>query len=295
MKSALLLAALAIVQAGCAAEPDAEGAGGVAQGAVTAAAAAAATRDDNLAMGNPSGATADVADADNFLMVKPQYALSYNNSRGGANWVSWHLSSAWKGSAPRSDTFKTDTSLPTGFLRVSTSFYTGTGFDRGHLCPSEDRDASSTDNLATFLMTNILPQAPDNNRITWKALETYARKLVKQGNELYIVAGGRGSGGQGSAGAAATIHGGDVTVPSHLWKVLVVLPVGSNDVARVDDSTRVIAVDMPNDQSVNSKGWGEYRVSVDELEALTGFDFLSNVSASVEATVEAQVDAGPIK
>ncbi|HEU4408692.1 MAG TPA: DNA/RNA non-specific endonuclease [Polyangiaceae bacterium] len=302
MKSALLFLAFAIVPAGCVPASE-DGGPGESEGPELApeapaspdALASSATRDDNLAMGNPSGATADVANKNNFLMVKPQYALSYNNSRGGANWVSWHLSSAWKGSAPRSDVFKTDTSLPTGFLRVSTSFYTGTGFDRGHLCPSEDRDASSTDNVATFLMTNILPQAPDNNRITWVALENYARTLVTQGNELYIVAGGRGSGGAGSNGSATTIHSGDVAVPSHFWKVLVVLPVGTNDVARVTDATRVIAVDMPNNQTVDTKVWGDYRVTVDALEALTGFNFLSNLPAAVQATVESRVDNGPIK
>jgi endonuclease G, mitochondrial len=301
MKRALSLLALAVLSVGCAAyEPGGEPDGATPGEALAApteadAVAATATRDDNLAMGNPSGATTSTSNKNNFLMVKPQYALSYNNARGGANWVSWHLSTAWKGSAPRSDSFKTDTSLPTGFLRVSTSFYTNTGFDRGHLCPSEDRDGSTADNVATFFMTNILPQAPDNNRVTWRELEEYARTLMGQGNELYIVAGGRGSGGQGSVGSASTIHGTDVTVPSHFWKVLVVLPVGTNDVARVTSSTRVIAVDVPNDQTVDAKNWGNFRVSVDALEASTGFDFLSNVSASVQAAVESKVDAGPIE
>lgn len=301
MKRALSLLALAVLPVGCAAyepggEPDVAAPGeALAAPAEADAVAATATRDDNLAMGNPSGATTSTSNQNNFLMVKPQYALSYNNARGGANWVSWHLSTAWKGSAPRSDSFRTDTSLPTGFLRVSTSFYTNTGFDRGHLCPSEDRDASVADNEATFFMTNILPQAPDHNRITWRELEEYARTLMNQGNELYIIAGGRGSGGQGSAGSASTIHGGDVTVPSHFWKVLVVLPVGTNDVARVTSSTRVIAVDMPNNQTVDTKVWGDYRVTVDALEALTGFNFLSNLPAAVQATVESRVDNGPIK
>ncbi len=297
MKSTCWLLALAALHFGCAGEPGAGEASveGVEARAASFEAAAAATRDDNLAMGNPSGATTAVANKNNFLMVKPQYALSYNNARGAPNWVSWHLSSAWKGSAPRSNTFKTDTSLPTGFLRVGTSFYTNTGFDRGHLCPSEDRDGSTADNVATFLMTNITPQAPDNNRVTWRELEEYARVLVDEGNELYIVAGGRGAGGQGSSGSASTIHSGDVTVPSHFWKVLVVLPVGSNDVSRVGASTRVIAVDVPNNQSVDQKNWGDFRVSVDALESLTGFDFLSQVSSGVQSAVESGVDDGPIE
>ncbi|MFX8922224.1 hypothetical protein ABTN04_19350, partial [Acinetobacter baumannii] len=40
------------------------------------------TRDDNMAMGNPSGATTNTSNSNNYLMVKTQYALSYNNSKG---------------------------------------------------------------------------------------------------------------------------------------------------------------------------------------------------------------------
>lgn len=252
--------------------------------------ALSATRDNNMAMGNPSGATASTSDPDNYLMVKPQYALSYNNSRGTANWVSWHLSSAWKGSAPRADTFNADALVPDGWVKAYTGWYTSTGFDRGHMCPSDDRDASTDDNEATFLMTNILPQAPDNNRLTWKALEDYARALVDDGNELYIIAGPSGIGGTGSSGTENTLHSGDITVPAYFWKVIVVLPVGSSDVSRVTSSTRVIAVKMPNNQGVDAKPWGDYRVSVDSLETLTGYNFLSKVSAGVQSAIEAGVD-----
>ncbi|MCU0682812.1 MAG: DNA/RNA non-specific endonuclease [Polyangiaceae bacterium] len=302
MRKLFLLGLLASVAAGCVDSHEAGGeaaapeAAAVADGPdATGVLAATATRDDNLAMGNPSGATTSTSNRNNFLMVKPQYTLSYNDSRGAANWVSWHLSTAWKGSAPRSSSFKTDTSLPTGFLRVGTSFYTNSGFDRGHLCPSEDRDGSAADNAATFLMTNIAPQAPDSNRATWKELETYARTLMTAGNELYIMAGGRGAGGEGTNGTASSLHAGDVTVPSHFWKVLVVLPVGSNDVSRVSSSTRVIAVDVPNNQSVDAQSWGDFRVSVNALEASTGFDFLSNVPTSIQSSIESAVDNGPIK
>jgi endonuclease G len=76
------------------------------------------TRDDNLAMGNPSGATTNTATPNNYLMVKTQYVLSYNNSRGSANWVSWHLSTAWKGTATRCDCFTGDAALPTTFYKA---------------------------------------------------------------------------------------------------------------------------------------------------------------------------------
>ncbi|HYG10172.1 MAG TPA: hypothetical protein VD835_09510, partial [Pyrinomonadaceae bacterium] len=56
---------------------------------------------EHLTMGNPSNATTDVNQPTNYLMEKPQYALSYHRDNGRANWVSWHLDSTWMGSAPR--------------------------------------------------------------------------------------------------------------------------------------------------------------------------------------------------
>lgn len=252
------------------------------------------TRDNNMALGNPSGATNLVANENNFLMDKQMYTLSYNRSRGIPNWVSWHLSPAWKGSAPRSTSFTTDNTLPTGWYRVTTSDYTNSGFDRGHMCPSEDRDFSSTENQITFTMTNVVPQAPINNQQTWRLLEEYCRTLMNAGNELYIVCGGRGNGGTGSNGGTTNwIASNKVAVPASVWKVIVVLPTGSNDVSRVTNSTRVIAVNVPNTQSVSPTNWGQYRVSVDALESLLGYDFLANVPTTVQSVIEAAVDNGP--
>jgi len=251
-----------------------------------------ATRDDNMGMGNPSGA--GTTNNNNYLLVKSQYALSYNNSKGTANWVSWHLSTAWKGTATRCDCFTSDNTLPAGFFKATTSNYTNTGFDRGHMCPSDDRDGSATDNAATFQMTNIMPQAPVLNQQPWAALETYCRTLITQGNEVYIISGGYGQGGTGSLGGTTnTIASGAIQVPSHYWKVVVVLPIGTSDASRVSTSTRVIAVDMPNLQTVNNHTWGYYRTTVNAIETSTGYDFLSAVSTSVQSTVEAQVDNGP--
>ena len=236
---------------------------------------------EHLTMGNPSNAATNPAQPANYLMVKTQYALSYNRDNGEANWVSWHLDNTWLGSTPRQDDFREDTTLPAGWYQVHETDYAGTGFDRGHMCPSGDRTISVSANSATFLMTNMIPQLPANNQGVWANLESYCRTLVSQGNELYIVSGGQG--------LQYFIANGHVAVPAQTWKVIIVLTNGSNDVGRVTTSTRTIAVVMPNSGSIVSD-WRAYRVSVDQVEAITGFDFFSNVSPSIQNVIEATVD-----
>lgn len=250
---------------------------------------------DHLALGNPSNAQTDVSFPDNYLLIKPQFDLAYDNSKGTAAWVAWHLDNTDMGNTPRCDCFTTDMQLPASFYRASSSAYTGTGFDRGHQVPSAQRDNTITNNAATFLMSNIMPQSPNLNQLTWNNLEQYCISLANSGYELYTYSGGYGSGGTGSNGGITyTIAGGNITVPSNYWKVIVILPVGNNDVSRVTASTRIIAVDMPNTQTVSNLPWGSYRTSVDAIEAATGFDFLGNLPAALQTTLEAMVDAGPV-
>lgn len=247
----------------------------------TATATPPPSTSEHLTMGNPSGAITSTTQPLNYLMVKPQYALSYNRDNGTPNWTSWHLDSTWLGSTARQDTFRPDSTLPAGWYQVQATDYSGSGYDRGHMCPSGDRTNTVTDNSATFLMTNMIPQAPNNNQITWANLENYCRTLVSSGNELYIISGGQGVSGY--------IAGGHVAVPSYTWKVIMVLPNGTNDVSRVTTSTRTIAVFIPNNNSVVSD-WKQYRVSPDYVESMTGYDFFSNVSPTIQSVIESRVD-----
>ena len=247
---------------------------------------------EHLTLGNPSGAMPDIAQPTNYLLLKPQYALSYHRDRGIPNWVSWHLSTDWRGAAARQDDFRPDNTLPAGWYQVQSNSYTGSGFDRGHNCPSADRTNTVADNSATFLMTNMMPQAPRNNQQTWANLEDYSRTFLSTGNEVYVICGSYGRGGTGTNGYMTMLDQGRVTVPARCWKVVVILPVGTDDATRVLSSTRVIAIDTPNDNSINTT-WGTYRTSVDAIEAATGYDILSAVPTAVQQVVEARVDNGP--
>ncbi len=238
------------------------------------------TESRHLALGNPSGAVASVREATNYLIVRDQYALAYHREQGLPNWVAWHLEARDLGGVERySGSFIADPALPEGWYRVSHGDYTNSGYDRGHMTPSGDRTATEDDNIATFLLTNVVPQAPENNRGIWVQLEEHTRRLVREGNEVYIVAGVHGSLG--------TLADGRLTIPASVWKVLLVLPAApGDDAARVTEATEVIAVWTPNDASVGGSEWEDYRTSVRCIEERTGLDFFAAVRPTVQALLE---------
>ena len=242
-----------------------------------------AAGDDHLLLGNPSNATTDVANENNYLLVKNQYALSYNRSRATANWVSWKLDPMWIGTAPRQDDFRPDPSLPAGWYQVTNADYTGSGYDRGHMVPSGDRTRSIPDNSSTFLMTNIIPQLAANNQGAWEDFESYLRSQVTAGQEIYIIS--------GVVGSIGTIAQGRIVVPQYTWKVALFLPIGSNDLQRITKGTRTVGIIVPNFPPLNINAtWRQFRVSVNQVENLTGYNFFTNVPKNTQELIERRKD-----
>lgn len=259
----------------------------------------AQTENHPLLLGNPSGAVTSLDSPENYLLEKDEYVLSYNNSTLIPNWVAWHLSKEDLGDAARGNKFKPDPELPAEWYKVTAQDYqyNAYGFDRGHVCPSADRTSTQAANDVTFLMTNMIPQAPDLNRIVWMHLENYERELVNQGNEVYIFAGPAGTGGIGNRGIFEEINlaGNEqkIKVPEWSWKVLVYLPQGQDDFARIQaGAASVIAVCIPNrqgcqfDQTGNKIDWQSYLCSIDYIEELTGYDFLNLLPLELQQEME---------
>lgn len=248
--------------------------------------------DTPLHLGNPSRAKKDERNEENFLMEKTSYSLSYNNQTLNANWVAWHLSKDDLGNVGRDKYFYRDDSLPRKWYAVNYNDFQFAeyGFERGHLCPSADRTSDAQQNSETFYMTNIVPQSPENNQTIWNDLEMYARKLAQDGNELYIFAGTHGTGGSSEKGELDYIQvkngRAKIRVPAYLWKVIVILKDGDGDISRIDKNTKIIAVMMPNANGCSANRWQSYIVSVDEIEAATGLDFLDLLDDEIEDAVE---------
>lgn len=135
-------------------------------------------KSDYLKWGNPTEARWDFNDPEknpyqtNLLLEKPQYASSYNAVTKLPNWVSWQVDNTWSQRfVDRTGyQFIVDPSLPgdrnfPSWPRIDGQIYQGTGWDKGHLIPEKDRNRNEKDALATYMSTNLIPQALDNNRL----------------------------------------------------------------------------------------------------------------------------------
>ncbi|HEX3476448.1 MAG TPA: DNA/RNA non-specific endonuclease [Kofleriaceae bacterium] len=234
-------------------------------------------------LGIPSPAS--TSDANNFLSVKSGYVVSYSGSRKVPNWVSWELNTSYLGSTARQDDFRVDDTFPASEPQASLADYSGSGYDRGHMCPSADRTLTVAANQQTFFLTNMVPQAANNNQGPWAAMENDLRAIAQTGKELFIISGGTFS-------ASSNRIGSGVVVPDQTFKVVVVLDAVGQGPSSVTASTRVIGVMMPNENNQISRtaDWRSFRVSVDSIEAATGDNFLSDVDPAVQAVIEARVD-----
>ncbi len=228
----------------------------------------------HVALGVPTNEGAP----DELLFDRHYFVGSYSRQKAGPNWIAWRLVASDLGDAPRTSSFRADRELP-GIEPVLSDAFAGSGWDRGHLCPSEDRSASRDANRSTFIMSNVVPQEPAMNRGSWARLEADTRELASAGQTVHVVAGAVWGRDAGTVGRSA--------IPERLFKVIV-----SSQAALASDVTEeatVIAVLVRNDASVKGHPWRDHLTSVDEIESVTGYDLLSAIPDPIEDAIEARV------
>jgi len=88
------------------------------------------------------------------------------------------------GSQKRHDSFRSDDRIANS---PANHDYRGTGFDRGHMAPSDDA-STKAEMYDTFLLTNMTPQVPSLNRQAWKRLEEKVRKIFDNAkSDVYVL------------------------------------------------------------------------------------------------------------
>jgi endonuclease G, mitochondrial len=235
----------------------------------------------HLAFGNPSNATQDPANENNFLVIGEGSAFSYNNARGAVNWVSWKTTRDDVGdSIPRPD-FRPDPRLPRWYKRIGYYDYSGSGYDRGHMVPSADRFANPRLNEETFMMSNIVPQTGALNQYPWNDFEMYVRSLVRKRQDVYQIA--------GCYGEARRLKN-KITVPTNCWKIAAILPRGGKP-EQIDARTRILTVDMPNIEGIEKDDWRKYQTTIREIEQKTGLDIFLDRPPQFQDAIETRKEA----
>lgn len=197
------------------------------------------------------------------------FTISFNKDNGTPNYVAWELlDEESKGAKGRSNNFWTDPDIEGC---PSTSDYTRSGYDRGHMCPSGDQKWSQEAMNDCFVMANMCPQLHELNNGAWKTLETKERQWATRDSALIIVAGPIYEKSDkkriGKAG---------VRVPGAFFKVLL---------APYLEEPRGIAFVYPNMTAPGNMQ--DYAMSIDELEKILGYDFFPALPDEIENKVEA--------
>jgi uncharacterized repeat protein (TIGR01451 family) len=239
-----------------------------------------------MQLGNPSGATAEPTNHYHYLIQRTVQAIDYSDHYGQPLWASWDLTAADIGSSGRTDAWAPDTSLPAGFYQVPINGYSGSGYDRGHMCPSADRTDTVANNELVFIMSNIIPQASQQNQNIWANFENYCRNtLLPGGNELLIIC---GPSGFTTSKLSSDNH---VYIPGYTWKIVVVVPGGAGTATnRITPTTQVVALRLPNTDAVGYDSWQNYRTNVVAIEADTGFTFFTALAPNLATVLRNKID-----
>ncbi len=243
-----------------------------------------------MQLGNPSGAIVGTNNHSHYLIQRTVQAIDYSDHLGEPVWAAWDLTANDIGGSGRNSTFYTDTNLPPNFTNIlATADYNGVGvinFNRGHLCPSADRTDTTNDNKLVFFMSNIMPQSALNNQGVWGNFEDYCRAQLTN-SELLIICGPSGFG-------TNTIPSGLAYIPSNVWKIVVIVPLGSGTaLSRINVTNRVIAISIPNVTNGLSSDWHNYVTNAAKIERDTGFTFFTALSPHVASVFRTEVDGTP--
>lgn len=216
------------------------------------------------------------------------YQLEWDNSKIANRYTCYQMyDKIAESHVSRNDDFKEDPDLPSA-TRSKLSDYSGSGFSRGHLCPSADRLYSRNQNSQTFYLSNMQPQYQNHNGGQWATYENLVRDWMDSFDTLYVV-------------KAATID--DVTLNNTVQTGL--LSVKCNNRLPVPKyfymallgykkSTgkyKAVGIWTYHYNSNSDRKTAEH-INIDELEKRTGIDFFCNLPDDVEEEVEsAAVDS----
>ncbi len=199
------------------------------------------------------------------------FSLAYNENHEQAEWVAYELNidRLNNNHAERPNTFRPDPDVSSG--SATPRDYTGSGYDKGHLCPAADMAFDDRAIDETFMMSNVSPQARAFNMGIWRQLEEKTRDWARKFKKIYVVTGPVLSAGRKQIGENK------VTVPAAFYKIVF-----------APDQEQIIAFVLPNEQG--SGELPDYACTVDQAEEYTGIDFFPKILKGSKEHLEAALE-----
>ena len=205
------------------------------------------------------------------------YTLAYSTVTNCPQWVAWALTreETETKATERKDDFRADPNLP-HLNQLESNDYRKSGYDRGHMCPAADMKWSTEAMSDCFYMSNICPQVPALNQKWWEHLERACRRWASQEGEIFICCGPVFEKGKQKR-YIGNEH--QIRVPDAFFKVILSLQ---------PHNEKAIAFIYRN--TADRQTMEEAAVTVDQAEALTGYDFFPALEDELEARLEASAD-----
>jgi endonuclease G len=227
--------------------------------------------------------------------LQRNYTILYDEDLYAALWVAYPLCASHTSSG-REESWGYDPHVPSGSqtnvnkgygVTEPTENYPKNFYARGHQIPNADRSGVPEMMAQTYYSTNMTPQIQNGfNGGKWAKLEEAVRMEIPQGDTLYVV-----------TGAVFEKHGVDeevkeivnkndsktLPVPNYYWKALLKLKRENGEI--VEAST--IGFWLPHGD-LKGRTYPDYAVSVDQIEAWTGFNLFPSIPDSMESSAESQ-------
>lgn len=232
------------------------------------------------------------------------YIIRWNNTKKAQVWtayihtamsrkVVWNRYSWKPGDDPYSTEGSTDPFQPDPLLGSASpqlSDYSGSGYNRGHICAQAERMYSKDANRQTFYLSNMHPQKYGFNGGIWLEMENKIQKNTPKAGEwntdmfrdtLYVCKGGTIKDGE----TRGTIGSNKLPVPLYFWMAIIKVKGGVYNGmafwAKHDEN-----IPTTTDDSDVKK----YAITIDELEKRTGIDFFCNFPDKLEEKIESTYD-----
>lgn len=207
------------------------------------------------------------------VLVYNGFVVNYNTQRLIPNWVAYELTAEEvAGDVPRAKGFSMD--LDYKDRQAMREDYSNSGWDKGHMAPSADMKWSQSAMSESFYLTNVCPQNHELNGKDWQTLEKCVRDWAVQYGKVWVVCGP-----YVKENLYGTIGERKVMVPDGFFKAVL------RQDGRNYKSIAFVFENNGNRQPIRSSV-----TSVNEVEALLGYDLFTNLNDWIEDRVESQAN-----